>query len=285
MKTFMKKQLTLLFLILLPLSLMAQEKMAVVTLKNGTELKGVIKSIDPTDALKIEIAGFETSIKMDNIAKVEELKEGVNPVQSSQLTSTEKLVVTDKDDYDDVINIKVGNEIVRMILVRGGDMNMGFDGPDSQDMKSEPVHKVTVTSFYISENFITTKLVNELLGENKKSSNTYYMAGWKKVNTIANKIAEVSGLPLRMPTEAEWEFAACSKQQTTIFSTCKDEEYCSDLYGDFNAMDYLVDPTGPQEGRRHVNRYFGENNKKFDRSQSTWLSYFRLVIKAKDIPK
>jgi hypothetical protein len=34
-----------------------------VILKNGTEQKGYIKHIDPTDALTIDIAGVETQIK------------------------------------------------------------------------------------------------------------------------------------------------------------------------------------------------------------------------------
>lgn len=54
---------------------MAQDKISVVTLNNGTVLKGTIKAIDPTDALTIVIAGIETYVKMENVAKIEEDKE------------------------------------------------------------------------------------------------------------------------------------------------------------------------------------------------------------------
>ena len=41
----------------------AQQSLSSVILKNGTEQKGYIKHIDPTDALTIDIAGVETQIK------------------------------------------------------------------------------------------------------------------------------------------------------------------------------------------------------------------------------
>ena len=279
----MKKLLLLIFA--LPLLATAQEKLSVVTLKNGTELTGVIKAIDPMDALTISIAGIETQIKMSDIAKVGEATPIVQsvPVQPAEQLANGKLAVTDMEPYEDFIEIKIGDSTIKMILVRGGEMNMGFDGSGSLDMKSEPVHRVAVTSFYISEEFVTSQFAESFSG--KKQSRKYYMTGWKNANAIVSAIAQLSGLPFRLPTEAEWEYAACSKQQSIIFSKCNDEEYCSDYYGQFSSMDFEVDPTGPKDGRRHITRYFGESNQKFDRSQSTLASYFRLVIKAKDVSK
>lgn len=54
---------------------------SVVTLKNGTELKGKIKSINPTDSLTIVISGIETPIKMSDVAKIEEAKETISITQ------------------------------------------------------------------------------------------------------------------------------------------------------------------------------------------------------------
>lgn len=71
----MKKLLTIILLTILPAIIMAQEKQSVVTLKNGTEIKGTIKSLVPTDSLTIVISGIETSIKMSDVAKIEEAKE------------------------------------------------------------------------------------------------------------------------------------------------------------------------------------------------------------------
>ena len=45
------KKLLLLLMLLFPVMVSAQEKISVVTLKNGAELKGVITAIDPADAV------------------------------------------------------------------------------------------------------------------------------------------------------------------------------------------------------------------------------------------
>ena len=71
----MKKLLTFLLLTILPVFVLAQEKQSVVTLKNGTELKGTIKSLVPTDSLTIVISGIETSIKISDVAKIEEMSQ------------------------------------------------------------------------------------------------------------------------------------------------------------------------------------------------------------------
>lgn len=70
----MKIFLLYLLLSFVPIVANSQTKYSIVTLKNGTILNGVIKSIDPTNALTIEIAGIETTIKMADVAKIEEEK-------------------------------------------------------------------------------------------------------------------------------------------------------------------------------------------------------------------
>ena len=74
------KKIILLILLMLPLLSNAQGKQSIVKLKNGTVLKGNIKTIDPMDAVTIEIAGVETKIKMDDISSIEEAGETVREV-------------------------------------------------------------------------------------------------------------------------------------------------------------------------------------------------------------
>ena len=68
-----KVLLTLLFSFFL-LYIHAQNQQAKVILKNGTELVGAIISIDPSESVIINIAGIESEIKMEDIAKIEETK-------------------------------------------------------------------------------------------------------------------------------------------------------------------------------------------------------------------
>lgn len=278
-----------------PLVSSAQDKMSVVTLKSGTELKGVIKAIDPTDALTIVIAGVETKIKMADVARVEELTSNNNAVSEAsqpQLAADDKLVVTDKADYPESFDLKIGNERIKMILVRGGDLNMGFDGRGSRSMNSEPVHKVGVTSFYISETFVTSSIVSEV--SEKTSRKDYYKTTWKKANEIVQGIASKVGLPVRLPLEAEWEYAACSREQEKIFDKCQDSEYCNDFYDDYKDTEYRLDPKGPSKGKngQHVIRAYSQAKGKlsrigsdFDSNIAFYTFYFRIAIKAKDINK
>jgi len=292
------KKLLILMIALLPIVAYAQEKQSVVTLKNGTELKGVIKAIDPTDALTIVIAGIETKIKMADVAKVEEIANSsvssdTNEFPKSVLRKGEKIVVTDKADYPESFVLNIGDCEINMILVRGGDMNMGYDGDGSLGMDSEPVHEVGVTSFYMSESYLPYILKKDLFNKKTytKTAQKYIFETWNSCNEIVNKIAEVTAVPVRLPTEAEWEYAACSDKQSLIFGKCHSEEYCSDNYADFYNCPYTVDPTGPtientpnkEISKSHVVREYKKGPNKHKRGKSSLMKHVRIVVKAKDV--
>jgi small nuclear ribonucleoprotein (snRNP)-like protein len=276
-------------MLLIPLMVNGQSKQSIVKLKNGTELKGVIKSLDPMDAIVLSIGGVETTIKMENVLRIEEettLSSSDEIEQRNKsLSPEEKLKVTYFADYPESFDLVVGSKTIKMILVRGGDMNMGFDGRHSLAMKCEPVHKVSLTSFYLSKTFVTSAIV-EQLGK-KKIKNKYYGVGyWKDANEMVEKIAEASKIPVRLPTEAEWEYAASSSTQDVFFNECADFEYCSDYYAEYQA-EAVIDPTGPKKGRMHVYRAYNRRRGKFDRSRiitdDFWERHFRLAVKAKDV--
>ena len=281
-------KLLFLLIALFPLLASAQTGQSVVTLKNGTELKGTIKAIDPTDALTIVIAGVEAKIKMADVARIEEVNQASVSAPTAaaqpQLGEKDKLIVTDNANYPESFDLQVGNAKIKMILVRGGDMNMGFDGRGSIAMKSEPVHKVGVTSFYMSETFVTSEVVSEVVG--KSSRKKFYTAfKWNHANQIVESIAKTTGLPVRLPTEAEWEYAACSPQQDIIFNDCRKYEFILDFYNEYND-EYRVDPKGPMQGSFHVIRAYERPRGKLDRSDSYdkgLSNYFRIVIKVKDV--
>lgn len=285
----MKKLLFTLALMLLPLLASAQSTKSKVVLKNGTELTGIIKSIDPTDAVKIVIAGVETSIKMADIAKIEELDQMPSNMPSSTNVQTklnEKLRVTDFTDYPESFDLKVGDQNIKMILVRGGDMNMGYNGRNSLKYKSEPIHLVKISSFYISEGYIPSIIAKKVDEKYKDKKDPFYSeSSYEKQKAVADYIANESKIPVRISTEAEWEYAACSDKQEEIFGINYDFEKCSDWFDSYEYFERILDPIGPPMGKRRVVRSYGRIENKFDRSHFVVYSkvYTRLVVKAKEV--
>jgi len=265
----------------------SQSSRSVVTLKNGTVIKGVIKSIDPAGDICITIAGVETKFKMEDVAKIDDFEnETADEIVTLSDNDEDKIMVKDNNDYPEEFVLEIGDEKLKMILVRGGDMNMGYEGRHSLKMRSEPIHKVGVTSFYISEKFVPSAAVKAVMG--KSSRKEFQVDNWKEATKTVDEIAKATGLPLRLPTEAEWEFAACSKVQGKIFGECGSNELCVDLFDKFSELDFIVDPTGPSTSKKgHVVRTFNHKYGRFSRGNTIFgekYSY-RIVIKAKDIKK
>lgn len=287
----MKKQLLFIIVTLLSIVANAQSTQSAVTLKNGTILQGVIKSIDPTKDVKMVIAGIETTVNMSDVAKIESIENNDDEDSDDDIPDVvddkTKLSVTEKANYPESFDLTVDNQSIKMILVRGGDLNMGYDGRHSMKYMSEPMHKVKVTSFYISEKYIPVSIVESLV-PGLKSKDDYYYSHYKfdNLQKVVDAVAKASNKPVRLPTEAEWEFAACCSKQSTLFNSCADYEICSDWLDDFNQIEYVTNPTGPQKGSKHVFRSYSKLQSKFDRScKETKVKnkFIRLVIKAKDV--
>lgn len=97
-----------------------------------------------------------------------------------------------------------------MIQVPGGSFQMGSnDGYDNE----KPPHTVSVNTFYIGETEVTQELWKAVMGDNPstfKKGDNYPVeeVSWNDCQTFIKKLNEKTGKKFRLPTEAEWEFAA-----------------------------------------------------------------------------
>ena len=107
-----------------------------------------------------------------------------------------------------------------MIAVEGGTFKMGAQSSDSggdnydsdADSDESPVHSVTLSDYYIGETEVTQELWVAVMGSNPSyfsgSQKPVEEVSWNDCQEFITKLNELTGKNFRLPTEAEWEYAA-----------------------------------------------------------------------------
>ena len=101
-----------------------------------------------------------------------------------------------------------------MIKVEGGTFTMGAtseQGSDAYD-DEKPTHNVTLSSFYLCKYEVTQALWQAVMGENpsnlKGDNLPVEQVSWDDCQTFITRLNNLTGKNFRLPTEAEWEYAA-----------------------------------------------------------------------------
>ena len=103
-----------------------------------------------------------------------------------------------------------------MIRVPAGTFMMGATEEQGSDANSweKPVHEVTLSNSYlIGETEVTQELWLAVMGTNPSRHEGSYQkpvenVSWLDCQEFISRLNELTGLSFRLPTEAEWEFAA-----------------------------------------------------------------------------
>ena len=185
----------------------------------------------------------------------------------------------------------VNDVLFTMIPVEGGTFQMGST---TSNFDEQPVHQVTVSSFSIGQTEVTQALWQAVMGSNPSyysgSNLPVEWVSWNDCQMFITKLNRLTGKTFRLPTEAEWEYAARggkkSKGYTYSGSNTLDDvawnydnwprrtknvatkapnelgiydmsgnvfEWCQDWYGSYTS-DSQTNPTGPTSGSYRVYR-------------------------------
>ena len=275
----------ILLFILLLLTTSAYSQKVKVSMKSGTVLVGNIKSIDPQKSVHLIISGADVEIMMSDVNIIE-------PVDTVMKKAVVKKWKTDTN-FPDSVQVRIGDNIVTMLLVKGGEFSMGYDGSGSWAMKSEPIHQVRLTSYYISSEYVNKSVYDYVIDKKEtKHRNVAVEKQWKGVVAFFDNLDKMTGLPYRLPTEAEWEYAACDQDMHGIFNEKRKYDWCSDFFKTYDSEGIQVDPTGPEKGKHRIKRTFdalGKDDKyhRVVRDPENFIPQysFHIVIKAKDLIK
>ena len=110
-----------------------------------------------------------------------------------------------------------------MVFVDGGTFVMGGTADQGANVNSDefPTREVTLSSFYISKFEVTQELWEAVTGE--KPSNfsgerfPVEQVSWDDCMTFIDKLNALTGKTYRLPTEAEWEYAARGGKLTKVY--------------------------------------------------------------------
>ena len=256
---------------------------------------GIRATLDPYNATNNSITWSSSNLSVAMVNGVYEAM--INGGYVTAIAEGTAVITATTDDGKKTAScvVTVINPEPEMVFVEGGAFTMGCTDYDCYEWKQTccPAHQVTLSSFKIGKYSCTQVQYEAVMGSNPskvKGDNLPVTTVRDNALAFITKLNESTGKNYRLPTEAEWEYAARggnkSKGYTYSGSNNIDEvawysensnnqihpvgtkapnelgiydmsgnvwEECSDWYGVYSD-ELQTNPQGPATGSFHVNR-------------------------------
>lgn len=229
--------------------------------------------------------------------KVLNVYQGGVIVNSMNTADIDSIVIRDGAQPDNVETFDVNGVTFNMVKVEGGTFLMGATYEQGSDYynNERPVHEVTLSDYYIGETEVTQALWKAVMGSNPSNFKGNDLlpvenVSWDKCQEFIEKLNTLTGRQFRLPTEAQWEYAARGGNRAEdhkysgsdnldevgwytknsdgrthkVATKAPNElglydmsgnvyEWCQDWYGQYGGY-AQKNPTGPSSGSYRVNR-------------------------------
>jgi len=183
-----------------------------------------------TGTIQVAVTPFDANIELTGDAGENYVSKGMKifddiPVGTYTLkvtaerykTTKEEIILKPYEKINKSIALVEGSDIdygIEMVFVKGGTFQMGCTSEQSSCVRNEkPVHTVTVGDFYMGKYEVTQKQWRDVMGWNpsyrsKCDDCPVENVSWNDVQEFIKKLNKKTGQHYRLPTEAEWEYAA-----------------------------------------------------------------------------
>ena len=252
------------------------------------------------------LCGMMVEAQTHNVSNNQTRKQTAT-TQKKQSTNSSKSRKSSAATYTPEVKTYYANGVAfQMVEVLGVTFTMGATSEQGSDAKSyeKPAHKVTLSDYYIGKTEVTQALWEAVMGKTvSQIASEYgwvtcgvgdnypmYYISWHDCKEFISKLNVLTGKTFRMPTEAEWEYAARGGSKSRGYKYSGSNrlgdvawyednsggkthevgykrpnelglydmsgnvwEWCSDWFGDYSSS-AQTNPKGPDSGTDRVRR-------------------------------